>query len=108
MKRTATDVQRKVLRWIVGGGGQIAIYTGSKAAHLNSLVATREPVIACSVNVLDGLKNNMWIECASTQPWVDHLYRITERGIEVALSGENSTVHIAAAATMISQLRIEP
>jgi len=75
-----TEVQRTALRWMIERGGTMMIFTGYKTMHLNNVRATGEPVIACSVNVLDGLKANAFVEAVSAEPWKDHLYRITEKG----------------------------
>lgn len=75
-----TKIQRTALGWIVAHGGEMMIFTGYKRMHMNKTRVTDQPVIACSVNVLDGLKTNKFVEAVSSEPWKDHLYRITEKG----------------------------
>ena len=76
----STKIQRKVLAWMVDHGGEMLIFTGHKTTRLTKTKETQQPVIACSGNVLDGLRRNCLISPAVIGVY-DHRYRITNLGI---------------------------
>jgi len=82
-----TKVQRLALWWMLDHGGEMMIYTGYKTTRLAETMPTKSaasrPIIAGSVNVLDGLKSNQFIQAVG-DPWKDHLYRITDAGRKAA------------------------
>lgn len=77
----ATDVQKRVLKWIAAAGGEIVIMTGFKRTELRSLKSSGAPCIITSTNVVDGLRNNKFVERVKPDEFGRSItYRLADAG----------------------------
>lgn len=77
----ATDVQKRVIKWLAAAGGEIVIITGFKQTDLRSLKSTGAPCIITSSNVVDGLRNNNFVEKAKADEYGRAItYRLAAAG----------------------------
>lgn len=83
----ATDVQRRVIKWMADAGGEIVICTGFKKTRQATLRETGALCIATSVNVVDGLINNRLVEKSKPAEYGRSItYRLVEAGRVLAAS----------------------
>jgi len=81
-----TEVQRKVLAWLVEQGGKGLLSSGHKTLKIGKTKAGI-PAVGCSVVVIDGLRAHDWIRKFSpNSSGITITYCITEKG-KVAATG---------------------
>lgn len=77
----ATQVQKRVLKWMADAGGELVIMTGFKQTDLRSLKSTGAPCVITSSNVMDGLRNNQFVEKVKPDEYGRAItYRLADAG----------------------------